>query len=138
MMAGASLLGGIAKKSAADKSAATEEDNANAARIQGYFQERGMRLEQGALLSKIRNQAGAMGVDVNEGSPLKAYLQAARETELDVLIARQNTERTGEVYKSRADSLRSAGDQALLGSILEGAGGMMSYQSKKNAASFKG
>jgi len=137
LLMGSSFLAGLSKRKAAGDTADAYDENASASKAQGYFQERGMRLEQGALLSQIRNRAGAAGVDVNSGSPLEAYLQAARETELDIFNARYNAGREADAYQSRATSLRKAGDQALFGSMLEGAASVMSFQGKKNSYEFK-
>lgn len=136
-LVGSSFLGGLSKRNAARESAASEEENAIAARVKGYFEERGMRLDQEALLSQIRNRAAAMGLDVNAGSPLEAYLQASRETELDILHARSNASREVSAYRSRAKSLRRAGDDELGGSMLGGAGDVLKFNAQKNKVSFK-
>lgn len=137
LLMASSFLGGLSKRKAARESAASDEENAIAAKVQGYFTERGMKLEQDALLSQIRNRAAGAGLDVNQGSPLEAYLQASRETELDILHARSNAEREVGAYRSRAASLRRGGDQALFGSILEGAGDVVKYSALKGKAKFK-
>ena len=137
LLMGSSFLGGLSKRKASRESAASEEENAISAKVQGYFTERGMKLEQDALLSQIRNRASGAGLDVNQGSPLEAYLQASRETELDILHARFNAAREVSAYRSRAKSLRRAGDQKLVGSLLGGAGDAMKFNYLKDKASFK-
>jgi hypothetical protein len=137
LMMAASFLGGLSKRKAAQESAASDEENAISAKVQGYFTERGMKLEREALLSQIRNRASGAGLDVNQGSPLEAYLQASRETELDILHVRSNAGREVAAYRSRAKSLRKAGDQELFGSMLSGAGDVMKFNYLKDKASFK-
>lgn len=136
LMAASSFLGGLSKRKAARESAASEEENAIAAKVQGYFEARGMKLDQEALLSQIRNRASGAGLDVNAGSPLEAYLQASRETELDILHVKSNAAREVSAYRSRAASLRKGGDKALFGSMLEGAGDVMKYSALKKKAQF--
>ena len=137
LLMGSSFLGGLSKRKAARESAASEEENAISAKVQGYFTERGMKLEQEALLSQIRNRASGAGLDVTQGSPLEAYLQASRETELDILHARSNAAREVSAYKSRAASLRRAGDDELVGSLLGGAGDVLKFNALKDKVSFK-
>ncbi len=137
LLAGTSFLKGLTKRGAARQSAASEEENAVAARVKGIFEERGMRLEQDALLSQIRNNAAAAGIDPSSGSPLEAYLQAGRETELDILHARSNAAREVGAYQTRAKQLRRAGDDALFGSLLEGAGDVAKFNYLQGEAAFK-
>lgn len=127
LLAGSSFLGGLSRRRAARESARRDQENAIAAKVRGYFQERGLRLEQEGLLSTIRARTAGSGLDVTQGSPLEAYLQAARETELDILHARRNAEAEASAYLSRAYSERTAGDAALTGSLLSGAADFLSY-----------
>lgn len=137
LVAGTSFLGGLTKRRAARQSAASEEENAVSARVRGIFEERGMRLEQDALLSEIRNNASAAGIDSTSGVPLEAYLQASRETELDILHVRSNAAREVGAYQSRARQARRAGDDELFGSMLEGAGDVMKFNYLKDKNAFK-
>ena len=137
LMMATSFLGGLSKRKAARQSADDMDENATATQVQGYFQERGMKLDQEALLSQIRNRAAGAGLDVNEGSPLEAYLAAARETELDILHARSNTGREAAAYQSRASSLRKAGDQNMVEELLGGVGDVMKFNYLKDKARLK-
>lgn len=138
LLVGASFLGGLSKRRASRENARIEQENAIAAKIRGYFQERGMKLEQGALLSEIRNRAAGTGLDVNQGSPLEAYLSAARETELDILHARRTAEEQFRTGMSRASLLRSGGDAEMAGSLLGGAGDLLSFSTKKKKVAYGG
>jgi hypothetical protein len=137
LMVATSYLGGLTKRRAARQSAASEEENAISARVRGIFEERGMRLERDALLSEIRNNAAAAGIDPSSGSPLEAYLQASRETELDILHARSNASREVRAHQARATQLRRAGDDALYGAMLEGAGDALKYGYLQERDAFK-
>lgn len=137
LMVGTSFLGGLAKKRAAQMSAQSEEEAAIATKVRGYFQARGMKLDQEVLLSTIRNRTAGAGLDVTQGSPLEAYLQTARETELDILHTRSTAEREANEHLRRAAALRTGGDMELYGSLLSGAKDALKYKADLDRVSFK-
>lgn len=135
LLLGSSFLGGLSRRRAARESARLEQENAIAAKVRGYFQERGLKLEQGSLLSEIRNRSAGAGLDPDAGSPLETYLQAARESELDILHARSTADAEYRARMLRAGLLRRGGDAELLGSLLGGAADLVrlkTYAGKNN------
>lgn len=137
LMTGSSFLEGLSKRTAAKSSAASEEENAVSALVQGHFQERGMKLEQEALLSQIRQRAGASGTAIDEGAPLQAYLQSARETELDIVHVRNAAKNQARASLDKATAYRRAGDSALAGSLLGGAADVLKFGYLKDKTTFK-
>lgn len=138
VLLGTSYLGGMAKRRAARESAKAETDNAIEALIEGRFQERSQRGEQTALLSLIRNRAAGAGVDLSQGSPLEAFLQTARETELDILSAKHAAESEAAARFNRAKLLRRQGNDELFGSLLSGGADVLAFGTKRDSASYKG
>ncbi len=133
---GSSWLGGMAKRRAARESANAEIDNAIAALVEGKLRERSQRGGQSALLSLIRNRAAGAGVDVTQGAPLDAYLQAARETELDILSARHSAEAEAAIRFKRAKLLRVQGEDELWGSLLKGGSDVLDYLREKDKVDY--
>lgn len=134
---GTSFLEGISKRKAARSTADSYEDQAVSSLVQGHFQERGMKLEQGALLSQIRQRAGASGVAIDEGAPLQAYLQAARETELDIVHTRNTARDQARASLDQAKASRISGNSALAGSLLGGATDVLKFNYLKDKNTFK-
>lgn len=138
LMAASSFLGGLSKRKALQESSKSELDSAIATKVRGYFEQRGMKLDQESLLSTIRNRAAGMGLDITQGSPLEAYLQASRETQLDILHVKNTAEAEVEAHKKRARQLATAAEDSLFGSLLSGGADIMKYQTLKNSVKFKG
>jgi hypothetical protein len=138
LLAGSSFLGGLSKRKASRETARIERETGIDELVRSQFQERGMKLEQDELLSTIRNRAAGAGLDASQGSPLEAYLQASRETELDIVNARNTAERQFQARMDRAKLLTRGGDASMLGSLLEGAGDLTRFQMLKDKYSFRG
>jgi hypothetical protein len=138
LMLAASLFSAISEKEAGKKNAAAGRRNATAGLTTDLLRERGMKLQQGAALSKIRANAGAAGVDIGQGSPMQAYLQTARETELEIVMAHKVADANFEARMSGASDAEAAGGNRALGSLLSGAADLYSYKTKKDLATFKG
>ena len=137
LIMGSSLVSGLAKRKSAYESSGTERRNAISGLTSARLTERGMKLQQESLLSKIRGTAGAAGVDVTQGSAMQAYLQAARETELEIVLAHKAADADFAGGMRGAKNLKRAGDFSLFGDLLGGAALAKSYGTKKDKATFK-
>ncbi len=96
-----------------------------------------MKLQQDSLLSKIRANTGASGVDINQGSAMQTYLQTARDTELEILMAHKTAEANFAARLSGATADESEGDAKAIGSLLGGMADLSTYYSKRDRATFK-
>ena len=137
MFMGTSFLKGLSQKRAAKQSAAAERENAVAALVQGHFQQRGMKLDQEALLSSIRNAAAAGGGSADYGSPLDAYMQAARESELDIIHARNSADSAARAHLTNAKNSLRAGKSSMIGELLGGAAQSAAFMYTKGVNEFK-
>lgn len=126
-----SLAQGFGARRTSRKQAASERSAATDEMVRGRFQERAGRKEQESMLSAIQANTAASGLALSQGSPLEVYLQTARETELDILIAKRDAERRTRARLEQAKDLDQAGDAALFGSFLSGAGGLFKAGAKK-------
>jgi hypothetical protein len=137
LMVASTLLSAFSSAAAANKKAAAGRRAAVAGLTTDRLRERGMKLQQDAALSTIRANAGAAGVDVGKGSAMQAYLQTARETELEIVMAHKVADANFAARLSGAAYDDAEGDQKAFGSLLGGAADLFSYQSKKDRATFK-
>jgi len=137
LMAASTLFSAYSENQAGKKNAAAGRRNATAGLITDRLRERGMKMQQGAALSKIRANAGASGVDITQGSAMQVYLQTARETELEILMAHRTAESNFAARISGAEAEGDAGSNKAVGSLLGGAADLYSYKAKKDAATFK-
>jgi hypothetical protein len=129
-----SLFSAASENEAGKKNAAAGRRNATAGLTTDRLRERGMKLEQESVLSKIRANAGAAGVDITQGSPLQAYLQTVRETELEILMARKVADANFETRLAGATAESDAGGNKALGSLFSGAADLYRYKAKKGMA----
>ncbi|OYV96821.1 MAG: hypothetical protein B7Z62_07550 [Deltaproteobacteria bacterium 37-65-8] len=97
---------------------------------------RGAKMQQAAALSKIRANAGAAGVDIGQGSAMQAYLQTAKETELEIIMANKVADANFNARISGANIEQDAGGNKALGSLLSGAADLYTYKTKKEKATF--
>ena len=137
IMAASTLFDMYSKASAGKKKGAADRRAAVSGLTTDRLRERGMKLQQGAALSKIQANAGAAGVDIGQGSAMQAYLQTARETELEIIMAHKVAEANFEARMSGASDVEAAGKQAAAGSLLSGAADLYSYKAKKDRATFR-
>lgn len=137
LMLASSLFSAMSEKEAGKKKAAAGRRNATSGLTTDLLRERGMKLQQGAALSKIRANAGAAGVDIGQGSAMQAYLQTARETELEIIMAHKVADANFAARMSGAADAEAAGKQAAAGSLLSGAADLYSYKAKKDRATFR-
>ena len=137
IMVASTLFDMYSKASAGKKKAAAGRRAATSGLTTDLLRERGMKLQQGAALSKIRANAGAAGVDIGQGSAMQAYLQTARETELEILMAHKVADANFDARMSGASDAEAAGNQAAAGSLLSGAADLYKYKTKKDMATFK-
>jgi len=134
LMIGLSLFSAFSNAAAGRKKAAAARRAATAGLTTDLLRERGMKMQRGAALSKVRANAGAAGVDIGQGSAMQAYLQTARETELEILMAHKVAEANFEARMRGAVDVETAGKQAAAGSLLSGAADLYSYKAKKDRA----
>ena len=137
LMIASTLFSAFSNAAAGKKRAAAARRAATAGLTTDLLRERGMKMQQGAALSKIRANAGAAGVDIGQGSAMQAYLQTARETELEILMAHKVAEANFEARMRGAADVETAGKQAAVGSLLSGAADLYSYKAKKDRATFR-
>ncbi len=137
LMVGSALFSAFSGASAAKKRAEAARREAVSGLVTDRLRERGMKMQQDAALSKIRANAGAAGVDINQGSAMQAYLQTARETELEILMAHKTADANFAARLSGAAMAEDEGDSKAVGSLLGGAADLASYYSKKDRATFK-
>jgi len=137
LMLASTLFSALSAKEAGKKKAAADRRNATAGLTTDRLRERGMKMQQGAALSKVRANAGAAGVDIGQGSAMQAYLQTARETELEIIMAHKVADANFEARMSGAADVEAAGKQAAAGSLLSGAADLYSYKAKKDRATFR-
>jgi len=137
LMLASSLFSAMSEKEAGKKKAAAGRRNATSGLTTDLLRERGMKLQQGAALSKIRANAGAAGVDIGQGSAMQAYLQTARETELEIIMAHKVADANFAARMSGAADAEAAGKRAAAGSLLSGAADLYSYKAKKDHATFR-
>lgn len=137
LMVASTLFSAFSNASAGARKADANRKNAVSGLTTDLLRERGAKLQQGAALSKIQANAGAAGVDLGSGSPLEAYLQTARETELEILMAHKTAEANFEARMKGASDAEAAGNQAAVGSLLSGTADLFSYKMKKDRATYK-
>ena len=137
LMLASSLFSAMSEKEAGKKKAAAGRRTATAGLTTDRLRERGMKMQQGAALSKIRANAGAAGVDIGQGSAMQAYLQTARETELEIIMAHKVADANFAARMSGAADAEAAGKRAAAGSLLSGAADLYSYKAKKDRATFR-
>jgi len=137
LMVASTLFSAFSNAAAGKKKAAANRRTAVSGLTTDLLRERGMKMQQGAALSKIRSNAGAAGVDVGQGSAMQAYLQTARETELEIAMAHKAAESNFAARMSGAADVEAAGNQAAFGSLLSGAADLFSYKAKKDRATFR-
>jgi len=137
LMVASTLFSAFSNASAGQRNAAAARRAAISGRIMDILRERGMKMQRGAALSKIRANAGAAGVDIGQGSAMQAYLQTARETELEIVMAHKVAEANFEARMSGAEIAEAAGKQAAVGSLLSGAADLYRYKAKKDEATYK-
>jgi len=137
LLIGSTLFSAFSNAAAGKKRAAAARRAAMAGLTTDLLRERGTKMQQGAILSKIRANAGAAGVDIGQGSPLQAYLQTARETELEIVMAHKVAEENFEARMRGAADVEAAGNQAAVGSLLSGAADLYKYKMLKDLATFK-
>jgi hypothetical protein len=94
LMIASTLFSAFSNAAAGQRNAAANRRAAIAGLTTDLLRERGAKLQQGAALSKIRANAGAAGVDIGQGSPMQAYLQTVRETELEIIMGTRSPRRT--------------------------------------------
>ncbi len=137
LILGSSLFSAFSSNSAGKKRAAAARRNAIAGLTTDRLRERGMKMTQEAALSRIRANAGAAGVDINQGSAMQVYLQTARETELEIVHAHKVADANFEARMSGAAIAEDEGRNAAVGSLLSGVADLYSYGANKKRASFK-
>jgi len=137
LMIASTLFSAFSNAAANKKRAAAARRAATAGLTTDLLRERGTKMQQEAILSKIRANAGAAGVDIGQGSAMQAYLQTARETELEILMAHKVAEANFEARMRGAADVETAGKQAAAGSLLSGAADLYSYKAKKDRATFR-
>ena len=137
LMIGSALFSAFSGASAGRKRAEAGRRAAISGRLTDILRERGMRMQQDAVLSRTRANAGAAGVDINQGSPMQAYLQTARETELEIVMAHKVADANFAARMSGAQIEEAEGRQAAAGSLLSGAADLYRYKVKKDAATKK-
>ncbi len=137
LMFASTLFSAFANASAGAKKAEASRKNAVAGLTTDLLRERGSKLQQEAVLSKIRANAGAAGVDITQGSAMQAYLQTARETELEILMAHRVADANFAARMRGATDEEAEGKQAAVGSLLSGTADLFRYKTKKDAATFK-
>jgi hypothetical protein len=120
LMGGSTFLGGLANKRAGEATAASERKAATNARISGFFKDRILRNAQKELQSMVRFQSGSGGMDVTQGSPLDAYLQATRETELDIVHNKNAVDSEVQAHFDAANIAERTGSMALTSSLIGG------------------
>jgi hypothetical protein len=137
LMIASTLFSAFSSASAGKKRAAAGRRAAVSGLTTDRLRERGAKMQQDAALSKIRANAGAAGVDIGQGSAMQAYLQTARETELEILMARRTADANFAARMSGADIAESEGKQAAVGSLLGGAADLYTYKMKKDSATYR-
>lgn len=137
LMIASTLFSALSNVSAGKKKAAAARRAATAGLTMDRLRERGAKMQQEGVLSKIRANAGAAGVDIGQGSAMQAYLQTARETELEIVMAHKVADANFEARMSGAEIAESEGKQAAVGSLLSGAADLYKYKTKKDAATFR-
>ncbi|MBF8258371.1 MAG: hypothetical protein HW377_745 [Actinobacteria bacterium] len=137
LLVASTLFSAFSSASAGKKKAAAGRRAAIAGLTTDRLRERGMKLQQDSALSTIRANAGATGVDIGQGSAMQAYLQTARETELEIVMAHRVADANFAARLSGASDDEAEGNQKAFGSLLGGAADMFSYKSKKDRATFK-
>jgi hypothetical protein len=137
LMVGSALFSAFSNASAGKKRAAAARRNAVSGLTTDRLRERGMKMTQEAALSRIRANAGAAGVDIGQGSAMQAYLQAARETELEIVMAHKIADANFDARMSGAEIAEDEGKQAAVGSLLGGVADLYRYKVKKDAATKK-
>jgi len=137
LLTASTLFSAFSNAAAGKKRAAAARRAATAGLTTDLLRERGTKMQQGAILSKIRANAGAAGVDIGQGSPLQAYLQTARETELEIVMAHKVAEENFAARMRGAADVEAAGNQAAVGSLLGGAADLYKYKMLKDLATFK-
>ena len=137
LLTASTLFSAFSNAAAGKKKAAAARRAATAGLTTDFLRERGTKMQQEAILSKIRANAGAAGVDIGQGSAMQAYLQTARETELEILMAHKVAEANFEARMRGAADVETAGKQAAAGSLLSGAADLYSYKAKKDRATFR-
>jgi hypothetical protein len=137
LMIMSTLFSAFSNAAAGKKKAAANRKTAVSGLTTDLLRERGMKFQQNAALSKVRANAGAAGVDITQGSAMQAYLQTARETELEIIMAHKVSKANFEARMSGAADAEAAGKQAATGSLLGGAADLYSYKSKKDRATFR-
>ncbi len=137
LMAGSTLLSMFSNASAGKKKAEADRRTAVSGLVTDRLRERGAKLEQDSVLSKIRANAGAAGVDIGQGSAMQAYLQTAQETELEIVMAHKVADANFDARMRGASDAEAAGNQAAAGSLLSGTADLFSYYAKKDRAAYK-
>lgn len=137
LMAGSTLFSAFSNVSAGKKRAEALRRGAIAGLTADRFRERGMNMQQAAALSKIRANAGAAGVDINQGSAMQAYLQTARETELEIIMAHKTADANFQARMSGAGDEDAAGKNKAAGSLLGGMADLFTYKTKKDSATYR-
>ena len=137
LMIASTLFSAFSNAAAGKKKAAANRRTAVSGLTTDLLRERGMKLQQNAALSKVRANAGAAGVDIGQGSAMQAYLQTARETELEILMAHKVADANFEARMRGASDAEAEGKQAAAGSLLSGAASLYSYKANKDRATFR-
>ena len=137
LMIASTLFSAFSSAAAGKKKAAAARKAAVSGLVTDRLRERGMTLQQNAALSKVRANAGAAGVDIGQGSPMQAYLQTARETELEIAMAHKVADANFAARMSGAEIAESEGKQEAAGSLLSGAASLYKYKMNKDAATFR-
>ena len=138
LMAASTLFSAMSSSRAGKKRAEAARREAVSGLVTDRLRERGMKMQQDAGLSKIRANAGAAGVDINQGSAMQVYLQTARETELEIIMAHKTADANFAARLSGAAMAESEGDSKALGSLLGGAADLFAYKTKKDLATYRG
>lgn len=135
-LAASSLYSMYANQEKGKKDRAAEIDNAISSIVRGHFEQRGMKKEQARLQSTIQNQVAGAGLDMSGGSPLLAYLDATKETALDLELARRDAGKETGAYLTRADRIREETSSNNMGIALNFASSYMGQQAKMKQARF--
>ena len=137
LMLASTLFSATSENAAGKATAAALRKNATAGLVTDRLRLRGAKLQQEAALSKIRANAGAAGVDIGQGSAMQAYLQTAKETELEIIMANKIADANFDATLSGAKLEQDAGGNKSLGSLLSGGADLYTYFTKKGTATFK-
>ncbi|MDA8122306.1 MAG: hypothetical protein M0Z38_07055 [Deltaproteobacteria bacterium] len=137
LMVGSALFSAFSNARAGKERAAANRRVATSGLTTDLLRERGMKFQQDSVLSKIRANAGAAGVDITQGSAMQTYLQTARETELEILMAHKTAEANFDARMRGADLEEDAGRSAAVGSLLGGAADLFKYKAAKDFATFR-